>query len=104
MTLPRPCGILRHRPIYRVSRERITTLIESGLPAFGRWPNPAPNGFVLPGDQRAASLEPLKADSAKAVWISLAPNGFAVPLCAPQFCGEPRVSFRASEQVSCVEM
>src|SRR5439155_14969499 len=24
VTLPRPCGILRHRPIYRVSRERRT--------------------------------------------------------------------------------
>ena len=99
VTLPRSClSIVRHRPIYRVSRERLTTLFESGLPAFGSNPDPAPIGFALPGYQRADSLEPLKADSAEGVWISLAPNGFVLPvLCPAFFIGEPRVSFRASE-------
>src|SRR5688500_18671521 len=52
-------------------------------------------GFVLPGDQRAASLELMKADSADSVWISLAPMGFAVPCCAAIGYAEPRVGVTA---------
>ncbi len=102
MTLPRPClGILRHRPIYRVSRERITTLANPRFPAFGNASNPAPKGFVLPGDQRAASLERLKADSAEGVWISLAPKGFVLPVWAAIGYAEPRVGVRAFRNVQC---
>src|SRR5687768_8642722 len=95
MTLPRSClSILRHRPIYRVSRERLTTLSN---------PDSAPFGMIGPGAEEicitrrseSGFVGTSKADSADIVWISLAPEGFVLPVCAPKAFGEPRVGVTA---------
>src|SRR5688500_1714668 len=58
MTLPRPClSVLRHRPVYRDPARTSYHAYRIRVLRLSELSDPAPNGFVLPGDQRAISLE-----------------------------------------------
>src|SRR5688572_23682138 len=96
MTLPRSClSILRHRPIYRELARTSYHAIESGFRAFRNDRTRRRRDLYYQAIRERIRWSIKKADSADSVWISLAPEGFAVPFCAAIGYAEPRVGVTA---------
>src|SRR5438552_2815046 len=97
-------ALLRHRPVYRGPERTYYHADRIRASCLWKLAESGANWICITRLSESSFFGMVKADSAEDGWISLAPNGFVVPLLCPAFfIGEPRVSFRASEQVSCVE-